>query len=157
MRAPHAVADADRARIIADADARQRARAAAPREDAPLAALRMTQRPVGAAAAMLDAFRAEARELRRSPGLWVFVPLIALQCIGAIYTPGAFDTPNLASAGAFAAQTYNTVLRGNGIIDVEPYRKLGRNQLRVALLPAIDPDDVAALTGCVDHVLAALA
>ena len=109
MRAPHAVADADRARIIADADARQRARAAAPREDAPLAALRMTQRPVGAAAAMLDAFRAEARELRRSPGLWVFVPLIALQCIGAIYTPGAFDTPNLTSAGAFAAETYNTV------------------------------------------------
>ena len=55
------------------------------------------------------------------------------------------------------AATVAAVLRSNGIIDVEPYRKLGRNQLRVALFPAIDPDDVAALTGCVDHVLAALA
>jgi phosphoserine aminotransferase len=45
------------------------------------------------------------------------------------------------------------VLRDNGIVDVEPYRKLGRNQLRVALFPAIDPSDVAALTGCVDHVI----
>ncbi len=49
------------------------------------------------------------------------------------------------------------VLRDNGIVDVEPYRKLGRNQLRVALFPAIDPDDVAALTRCVDHVLERLA
>jgi len=49
------------------------------------------------------------------------------------------------------------VLRSNGIIDVEPYRKLGRNQLRVAMFPAIDPEDIAALTGCVDHVLGALA
>ncbi len=48
------------------------------------------------------------------------------------------------------------VLRDNGILDVEPYRKLGRNQLRVALFPAIDPDDVAALTRCVDHVLGLL-
>ena len=55
------------------------------------------------------------------------------------------------------AATVAAVLRSNGIIDVEPYRKLGRNQLRVALFPAIDPDDVAALTACVDHVLAALA
>jgi phosphoserine aminotransferase len=45
------------------------------------------------------------------------------------------------------------VLRSNGVIDVEPYRKLGRNQLRVAMFPAIDPEDVAALTACVDHVL----
>jgi phosphoserine aminotransferase len=51
------------------------------------------------------------------------------------------------------AATLAAVLRSNGIIDVEPYRKLGRNQLRVALFPAIDPDDVAALTACVDHVI----
>jgi phosphoserine aminotransferase len=51
------------------------------------------------------------------------------------------------------AATVAAVLRSNGVIDVEPYRKLGRNQLRVAMFPAIDPDDVAALTGCVDHVL----
>lgn len=48
------------------------------------------------------------------------------------------------------------VLRANGIVDVEPYRKLGRNQLRVAMFPAVDPDDVSALTACVDHVVAQL-
>ena len=46
-----------------------------------------------------------------------------------------------------------TVLRANGIVDTEPYRKLGRNQLRVAMFPAIDPDDVSALTRCVDWVV----
>ncbi len=45
------------------------------------------------------------------------------------------------------------VLRGNGIVDVEPYRRLGRNQVRVAMFPAVEPDDVRALTGCVDHVV----
>ncbi len=45
------------------------------------------------------------------------------------------------------------VLRRNGIVGTEPYRKLMRNQLRIALYPAIEPDDVAALTGCIDHVV----
>jgi phosphoserine aminotransferase len=45
------------------------------------------------------------------------------------------------------------VLRSNGIVDTEPYRKLGRNQLRVAMFPAVDPDDVSALTACVDWVV----
>jgi phosphoserine aminotransferase len=45
------------------------------------------------------------------------------------------------------------VLRANGIVDVEPYRKLGRNQLRIAMFPATDPDDVRALTACIDWVL----
>ena len=45
------------------------------------------------------------------------------------------------------------VLRDNGIVDTEPYRKLGRNQLRVAMFPAIEPADVRALTQCVDYVL----
>jgi phosphoserine aminotransferase len=44
-------------------------------------------------------------------------------------------------------------LRANGIVDVEPYRKLGRNQLRVAMFPATDPADVEALTACIDFVL----
>jgi phosphoserine aminotransferase len=44
-------------------------------------------------------------------------------------------------------------LRANGIVDVEPYRKLGRNQLRVAMFPAIEPDDVTALTRCVDWLV----
>ncbi len=45
------------------------------------------------------------------------------------------------------------VLRANGIVDTEPYRKLGRNQLRVAMFPAVDPADVEALTKCVDYVI----
>jgi phosphoserine aminotransferase len=49
------------------------------------------------------------------------------------------------------------VLRRHGIVDVEPYRRLGRNQLRVAMFPAIDPSDVQALTACVDHVVERLA
>ncbi|MFD7981888.1 hypothetical protein ACFV4M_00720, partial [Kitasatospora indigofera] len=47
-------------------------------------------------------------------------------------------------------------LRANGIVDTEPYRKLGRNQLRVAMFPAIDPADVEALTACIDHVVGQL-
>ena len=44
------------------------------------------------------------------------------------------------------------VLRDNGVVDTESYRKLGRNQLRIALFPAIDPADIEALTQCIDHV-----
>ena len=54
------------------------------------------------------------------------------------------------------ATTVSEVLRANGIVDTESYRKLGRNQLRIALFPAIEPDDVAALTACIDHVVDAL-
>jgi phosphoserine aminotransferase len=45
------------------------------------------------------------------------------------------------------------VLRANGIVDTEPYRKLGRNQLRIAMYPAVDPEDIEALTACVDYVV----
>jgi phosphoserine aminotransferase len=48
-------------------------------------------------------------------------------------------------------------LRGNGIVDVEPYRKLGRNQLRIALFPAIEPDDVTTLTAAIDFLLERMA
>jgi phosphoserine aminotransferase len=51
-----------------------------------------------------------------------------------------------------AAEVAKT-LRANGIVDVEPYRKLGRNQLRVAMFPAVEPDDVEALTACIDWVV----
>jgi phosphoserine aminotransferase len=44
-------------------------------------------------------------------------------------------------------------LRANGVVDTEPYRKLGRNQLRIAMFPAIDPVDVTALTHCIDYVV----
>jgi phosphoserine aminotransferase len=48
------------------------------------------------------------------------------------------------------------ILRANGVVDTEPYRKLGRNQLRIAMYPAIDPADIVKLTQCIDHVVGAL-
>jgi phosphoserine aminotransferase len=41
-------------------------------------------------------------------------------------------------------------------VDTEPYRKLGRNQLRIGMFPAVDPDDVSALTACIEHVVGQL-
>jgi phosphoserine aminotransferase len=61
---------------------------------------------------------------------------------------GTIDFDESISADAVAA-----TLRANGIVDTEPYRKLGRNQLRIAMYPAVDPADVAALTECVDFVV----
>jgi len=61
---------------------------------------------------------------------------------------GTIDFADSVDAAALAA-----ALRANGIVDVEPYRKLGRNQLRVGMFPAVEPDDVEALTACVDWVL----
>ncbi|MGH2777828.1 MAG: phosphoserine transaminase [Actinomycetota bacterium] len=51
------------------------------------------------------------------------------------------------------ANALTSALRKNGIVDTEPYRKLGRNQMRVAVYPAVDPDDALALTACLDYVL----
>ena len=53
----------------------------------------------------------------------------------------------------FPADALAATLRANGIVDVEPYRKLGRNQLRIGMYPAVDPSDVEALTRCIDHVI----
>ncbi len=61
---------------------------------------------------------------------------------------GTIDFSDEVDAALVAA-----TLRANGIVDIEPYRKLGRNQLRVAMFPATDPADVQALTACVDWVL----
>jgi phosphoserine aminotransferase len=61
---------------------------------------------------------------------------------------GTIDFTDAVDAAAVAK-----VLRANGIVDTEPYRKLGRNQLRIGMFPAVDPDDVAALTTCVDWVV----
>ena len=55
------------------------------------------------------------------------------------------------------AHDVNVALRANGIVDTDSYRKLGRNQLRVGMFPAVEPDDVQRLTECIDHVVAALA
>jgi phosphoserine aminotransferase len=61
---------------------------------------------------------------------------------------GTIDFSDEVDAAAVAA-----TLRANGIVDTEPYRKLGRNQLRIAMFPAIEPDDVEALTACIDWVV----
>ncbi|RAY15508.1 phosphoserine transaminase [Actinomadura craniellae] len=61
---------------------------------------------------------------------------------------GTIDFDDAVDAAAVAK-----TLRANGIVDTEPYRKLGRNQLRIGMFPAIDPADVEALTQCVDHVV----
>ncbi|MCM2427819.1 phosphoserine transaminase [Streptomyces sp. RKAG337] len=64
------------------------------------------------------------------------------QVIGTIDFDDAIDATQISKA-----------LRANGIVDTEPYRKLGRNQLRVAMFPAVDPADVEALTVCIDYVI----
>ncbi|MFM1950746.1 MAG: hypothetical protein RL418_433, partial [Actinomycetota bacterium] len=51
------------------------------------------------------------------------------------------------------ATKITSALRANGVVDVEPYRKLGRNQIRVATFVAIDPQEVERLIGCIDYVL----
>jgi phosphoserine aminotransferase len=61
---------------------------------------------------------------------------------------GTIDFEDSVDAAAIAA-----TLRANGIVDVEPYRKLGRNQLRIGMFPAIDPADVEALTACIDWTI----
>jgi phosphoserine aminotransferase len=61
---------------------------------------------------------------------------------------GTIDLDDAVDAKVVAA-----TLRSNGVVDVEPYRKLGRNQLRVAMFPSIEPDDVRALTACIDWVV----
>ncbi len=69
-------------------------------------------------------------------------PKLRSQVVGTIDFDDAVDAAAVAKA-----------LRANGIVDTEPYRKLGRNQLRVAMFPAVDPEDVSALTQCVDWVV----
>ncbi|TDD83122.1 phosphoserine transaminase [Actinomadura rubrisoli] len=61
---------------------------------------------------------------------------------------GTIDFTDEVDAAAVAK-----ILRANGIVDTEPYRKLGRNQLRIGMFPAIDPSDVEALTTCVDYIV----
>jgi phosphoserine aminotransferase len=73
---------------------------------------------------------------------FVAEPRLRSQVVGTIDFVGDVDAAAVAK-----------VLRANGIVDTEPYRKLGRNQLRVGMFPAVDPDDVSALTECVDWVV----
>ena len=61
---------------------------------------------------------------------------------------GTIDFDDAVDAAAVAK-----TLRANGVVDTEPYRKLGRNQLRIGMFPAVEPDDVSALTACVEYVV----
>ena len=69
-------------------------------------------------------------------------PAARSQVVGTINFDDSIDAMAVAKA-----------LRANGIVDTEPYRKLGKNQLRIAMFPAIDPDDVRALTACIEYVV----
>ena len=73
---------------------------------------------------------------------YVADPSARSQVVGTIDLAAEIDAAAVAAA-----------LRANGIVDTEPYRKLGRNQLRVGMFPAVEPDDVEALTACIDHVV----
>lgn len=84
---------------------------------------------------------AEAHELAAP---YVQDPKLRSQVVGTIDFADRINAAELAAA-----------LRANGIVDTEPYRKLGRNQLRVGMFPAVDPEDVRALTESVDWLLSA--
>jgi len=72
-------------------------------------------------------------------------PAMRSQVVGTINFDDAIDATKIAST-----------LRANGIVDTEPYRKLGKNQLRIGMFPAVEPSDVDALTKCIDFVVSAL-
>ena len=76
---------------------------------------------------------------------FVIDPAMRSKVVGTINFDDAIDATKIAAA-----------LRANGIVDTEPYRKLGKNQLRIGMFPAVEPSDVEALTKCIDHVVAAL-
>jgi phosphoserine aminotransferase len=73
---------------------------------------------------------------------YVADPAQRSQVVGTIDVTGGLSADGIASA-----------LRANGIVDTESYRKLGRNQLRIGMFPAVDPADVEALTACIDYVV----
>jgi phosphoserine aminotransferase len=76
---------------------------------------------------------------------YVVDPSLRSQVIGTIDIDDAIDATVIAQ-----------VLRAHGVVDTEPYRKLGRNQLRIAMFPSVEPDDVRRLTATIDHVVSAL-
>ena len=69
-------------------------------------------------------------------------PELRSQVVGTIDFSASVDAAAVAKA-----------LRSNGIVDTEPYRKLGRNQLRIGMFPAVEPSDVSALTACIDYIV----
>ncbi len=74
---------------------------------------------------------------------FVFDPAARSKVVGTINFDESIDALEIAK-----------VLRANGIVDTDPYRKLGKNQLRIGMFPAVDPSDVVALTACIDYIVA---
>jgi phosphoserine aminotransferase len=72
-------------------------------------------------------------------------PAMRSNVVGTINFDDSIDATKVAAA-----------LRANGIVDTEPYRKLGKNQLRIGMFPAVEPSDIDALTASIDFVVAAL-
>ena len=77
--------------------------------------------------------------------------LVLLAVLWGEHSPAPVNIAWAAAAGISGA--LGTALRANGILDTDSYRKLGRNQLRVGMFPAIDPEDVAQLTRSIDFVV----
>ena len=73
-------------------------------------------------------------------------PAMRSKVVGTINFDDSIDALNVAK-----------ILRANGIVDTDPYRKLGKNQLRIGMFPAVDPSDVQALTASIDYVVEQLA
>lgn len=102
----------------------------------------------GGLSAMVDRTTASSSHLytwaEKSPYAFPYVaePADRSRVIGTIDFDDSIDAARIAA-----------VLRANGVVDTEPYRKLGRNQLRIAMYPAVDPPDVEALTACIDWVV----
>jgi len=95
------------------------------------------------------------RDVQATSSVWTMVYTSIMRPAVTVTDPakrslvvGTIDFDDDVDAAAVAA-----TLRANGIVDVEPYRKLGRNQLRIAMFPATDPADVRALTACIDWIL----
>jgi phosphoserine aminotransferase len=95
--------------------------------------------------AQSSAFLYEWAEKTPVAAPFVADPLQRSQVVGTIDFDDAVQATDLSAA-----------LRANGIVDTDSYRKLGRNQLRIGMFPAVDPADVQALTACIDYVVARL-
>ena len=82
------------------------------------------------------------RGVSRSPRPFVENPAHRSNVVGTIDFNDDIDATNIAK-----------ILRANGVVDTDPYRKLGRNQLRIAMFPSIDSEDVASLCACINYIV----
>ncbi len=105
-------------------------------------------RDIGGLAAAVDRTTDSSTRLYRWAEKSTFATPFVAEPADRSLVVGTIDFDDAVDAAAVAA-----VLRSNGVVDIEPYRKLGRNQLRVGMYPAVEPDDVEALTGCIDWVV----